>query len=803
MKRSKMEDVRCKMADGRWMMWLCAALFTIHCSLFTSCKQEDDTIVIINSRRWVEKTVAVVAPLNDPIMKARLERTAEWMLSSLHNAQLHDTLCIDLKLEWYDEYGTDLKALGERLANRDDLMAVIGPFDSDNVDILAPYCQQTLKPLILPTATCETVIRRFAITSTGDGQQPFLWSLTETDVSLSEVMLSMYAANIQRGEMYAKFSDYSALFTPDGKFGQTFFEWGPFSATELGIGFKYNEQYSSQDMLIQKMKAYYDDIRKTFGLLTIPAFVVLEKPEPLPQIRRIQAQRWGGMDIIEEIKEWEADGEDIFEYSKSSLYKLTNMFSPVYFVLSNLTDEAIAAFDIYDRTIIELYEGFSPYADPMTGFEMSYEARYKTKPTFAECKFYDALLLSAFAASYMEHQLSTPHSPLSTLNDAIIAITTTDNFLSGYAWSETGMELYLAALEQGQLIGFKGASGPVQFDKECYTAALNTTYVNWIIRNGHVYHSGYYSRSGNAQTAKTLASWNWLVENAEEKFDQQYGGATAAITYPALTDQYAVLVQGSHGWENYRHEADVLNIYQMLKAGGYDDDHIILVSSDDVANASENTDRGAVRTDPDGKNLREGAVIDYKNADLTPADIVNILKGVKTDKTPVVLPADAGQNVIFFWSGHGRSRATSGIDEMAWRDEMVGNGMTADLLRQTLQQMADQKQFRQMFVCLEPCYSANMGKALEGIPGVLAICSAGAYEQSFADSWSNDLNVWMCDRFSRNLVGHVSENPDGTYRDLYLYCAQHTLGSHVGIYNYVNFGNLYTTSPKDFFVKRK
>ena len=33
--------------------------------------------------------------------------------------------------------------------------------------------------------------------------------------------------------------------------------------------------------------------------------------------------------------------------------------------------------------------------------------------------------------------------------------------------------------------------------------------------------------------------------------------------------------------------------------------------------------------------------------------------------------------------------------------------------------------------------------------------------------------------------------------------AQDTLGSHVGIYNYTNFGNLYTTGPKDFFVKRK
>ena len=136
--------MRSKMDDGRWMMWLCAVgLFMIQCLVFTSCKTEDDKIIYQDSRRWVEKTVAVVAPLNDPIMKTRLERTAEWMLKSLHNAQLHDTLCIDLKLEWYDEYGNDLKSLSERLANRDDLLAVIGPFDSDNVGRLAPYCQQT------------------------------------------------------------------------------------------------------------------------------------------------------------------------------------------------------------------------------------------------------------------------------------------------------------------------------------------------------------------------------------------------------------------------------------------------------------------------------------------------------------------------------------------------------------------------------------------------------------------------------------------------------------------------------------
>ena len=787
-----------KMADGRWLMWLCTALFTIHCSLFTSCRTEDDTIVYKDTRRWVEKTVAVVAPLSDPIMKARLERTAEWMLSSLYNAQLHDTLCVDLKLEWYDENSNDLKSLGQQLANRDDLLAVIGPFDNDHADVVALYCQQKGKPLILPTASSESLIRRYAITSTGDGQQPFLWSLTETDISLSEVMLSREAKQTQQSKLSAENADYAGLFTPDNIYGQTFYEWAPFQATELGIGFRWNEQYPDSETLYQKLKAFYDDIGTFSDNIVIPAFVVIDRPEQLAEISKIRYQ-WRGTDIYEFIERGQLEGAsmaELYDYLKFSQL-LTSGWSPIYFVMPNLTEEAIEALGTIDAVICDQYEGFSPYADPMTGFEMSYEGRYGTNPTFAECKFYDALLLSAFAANYLEH-----HPEVDNLNDAIIAITTTDNILSGYAWSESGMELYLSALEQGQLIGFKGASGPVQFDSECFTAALNTTYVHWVIIHGHVQHLGYYSRSGGVQTAQTLASWNWLVQNAEEDFDEQYSSTTAAITYPALTDQYAVLVQGSNGWMNYRHEADVLNIYQMLKAGGYDDDHIILVSADECANAAENSDKGAVRTDPGGKNLHEGAVIDYKNAAITPQDICNILKGVKTDKTPVVLPSDAGQNVLLFWSGHGRRSSVNGVNEMVWRDEMTGNGMTDDLLAETLRTMSDQKQFRQILVCLEPCFSSNMGKALEGIPGVLAICSAGPYEQSFADSWSNELGVWMCDRFSRNLVGHAASHPNGTYRDLYLYCAEHTLGSHVGIYNYTNFGNLYTTGPKDFFVKK-
>ena len=136
--------------------------FTICLSLLilTGCRQEDDTIVYQRSRRWVEKTVAVVAPMSaNDATKARFERTAQWFLNNLHQAQLYDTLCIDLKLEWHDELTEDLAQLGQSLAGRDDVLAVIGPFGNDGVAQLATSCQQTHKPVLAPTAPSTPWVR--------------------------------------------------------------------------------------------------------------------------------------------------------------------------------------------------------------------------------------------------------------------------------------------------------------------------------------------------------------------------------------------------------------------------------------------------------------------------------------------------------------------------------------------------------------------------------------------------------------------------------------------------------------------
>ena len=764
------------------------AVVLLALTLFTACKQEDDTIVYQKSRRWVEKTVAVVAPMSaDAATKARFERTVQWFLGNLHQAQLHDTLCIDLKLEWHDELTEDLTRLGQELGEREDVMAVIGPFSNDGVALLAPGCQQTHKPVIAPTATSEEIIRRFAVGTAGvSNKEPFLWSLTETDITFCEVLMNMYAS-YALNFVHDK-STPAALFAPNDSYGRTFYDWGPYQAEEMGIRFSHNDMYTSDADLRQRMKAYYDELDQLsyFGSVLTGNFCVIETTQQLLDMARLRMEWWG-----------EDPDEPFPEEDKNEMQETLEGWARIWFAFSNLTQESLDALGPQALDVLQYYQGFSPYADPTTGFEKSYEVKFGNKPTFAECKFYDALMLAAFAASYAEH-----HADVTDINQAIIDITTPHaEQLRSAAWSQTSMELYLSALEQGQLMDFKGASGEIRFDNETYTSAIHTTYVHWQIHDGKIQHRNYLSSDGSHRTSSTMAAWSWLAKNAEEAFARSAENKDAGISYPALTAQYAVLVQGSNGWNNYRHQADVLSVYQMLKTKGFDDDHIILIIDKALASDAKNPEPGIIRAEDGGNDLLAGCSMDYDNADISPSDISNILLGVKTDKTPVVLPKDAGQNVLLFWSGHGHNHANNGANELVWRNADVGRGMTADLLRQTISLMHQQGQYRKMFVLTEPCFSEAVITPLVGIPGVLAMSSAGTFEQSFADNWSTELGVWRCDRFSRNLVTHLTASPTTTYRDLYLFCAQRTLGSHVHIVNSAHFGNLYTTGPQEFFEK--
>ena len=801
--RSKMCDVRCKML-------LCAALFTIHCSLFTSCRQEDDRTEIVPARHWVKKTVAVVAPIGDAATKSRLERTADWFLDNFREAQMHDTLAIDLKIAWYDELSADLATLSETLAADSTVIAVIGPFSNEGVAEFAPACMKTQKPLIAPTATSEDVIRRYAVTTSGQktNTTPFLWSLTETDVNFAGLLMSGFATESQyRDIQYKDFIDelgapMCGVFSPDDAYGMTFNYWAPFYAQQDGITLQRNQQYGSTAELLSLLSDYRPVMRES-PLLRSAIFCAVETAQQMYDV--VRANRKAMLDDPELADMLPSTNPD--DPANDQFWQLFNASYQTYFAFSGMSEDALTALGPRGTKILQGTEGFSPYADPGTGFELSYKTRFSQLPTFAECKFYDALMLAAFAACYVEHRRPVVGDAVADdLNQAIIAITSGSAAapMGGSAWDATAMEIYLSALERGQLLHFIGASGEIAFDRDTYTAATTTTYVRWQIIDDQIVHRQYFGTTGG-RTTDANAAWLYLYNEHQASADfmeQASAGTDQHFSYPALTGQYAVLVQGSDGYINYRHQADVLNIYQALRRGGYPDDHIILILDKSIASHRANPEPGVIRTAPDGPDLLGGtdqlpkAVVDYDSGDLSARDIADILMGRASARLPIVLPQGEGHNVLFFWSGHGRSQSQGGADEFVWRDDYAGQGFTASMLRETAEQM----QFRKLLIAAEPCYGERVIRAVEGLTGVLAMSGASAAEQSWADHWNNDARIWMCNRFSLNLVNCLTDNPQSNFRDIFLYCAQHTLGSHAKIVNAANYGNLFTTGPAEFIL---
>ena len=726
--------------------------------LLFSCKSHFD-----EASPSIECKVAIITPLSGS-QSSRYKEVVEWCCKTFDAIKGSAKLPLTLSVEWYDEFTEDLSSLAESLAQRNDLAAIIGPDYSRHISIVAEACRKTQKPLLLPLASSEEQIRQYAVSEAGGGdiKRPFLWAIGETDISQCEVLLTKIASY-----GYTSVSVLSSTST----YGKTFFEWTPFFSDELNIMLADN---------IRCITADYDKENDATETKPVPLAEGIDTVLKSKSDAVICAME-DNEDIAAVLAAWNAAGDTA---------------PKLFFTDGALTDDFLA---LGEQT--EGAEGTSMYADPNTGFPVIYQSVFNRSPVNGEAEYYDAILLVLAAMAYRNAQGTGRSADNASMNDALSAVTTktTSTTYTGGNWTKTGMVQLLQQYANGICPVIEGASGSLVFDSEVYTTLTHATYIHWCIIDGNIATIDFVSSNKKGRTSESSA-WYWQQTTANI-----FSSAATDLVYPEKHKRVAVVIAASKGWKNYRHQADALKIYRILKAQKFTDDNIILILQDDIAHNIANKKYGEIYVLAEGENLYDDALsdaIDYKPTDLEPKDVKAILLGQTSEKVPLVLQSDEYTDIFLFWAGHGNNRqGNEKLGSLEWADS--DTGFTTELMEETLQTMTDEKRFRKLFIVTEACYAKSVMHVAEGKQGIFVLTAANGKETSFADVRSTELGVWLSNRFTHGFIFCIEKGLKDahlSYADLYIYLVKHTLGSHVCAINDDKFGNMYLNSPLDFFT---
>jgi len=252
---------------------------------------------------------------------------------------------------------------------------------------------------------------------------------------------------------------------------------------------------------------------------------------------------------------------------------------------------------------------------------------------------------------------------------------------------------------------------------------------------------------------------------------------------------WAVIVAGSSGYGNYRHQADACHAYQIMKAKGVPESNIILMAVDDVANDYYNPFKGKLFNKPTaagvpGKDVYQGCNIDYKGGDVTPENFVKVLTGTGNGK---VLKSTSADNVFVNFVDHG------GVGLIGFPRSVMHK---ADL-QGALQTMKEKEMFKRLVFYLEACESGSMFDGVN-IPGVYALTAANPRESSWGtycmpNDMVNGKHIGSClgDEFSVHWMEDLDMESDSleTLEKQFKLVKTETGKSHVTQYSDLSFTN--------------
>ncbi|XP_024986040.1 vacuolar-processing enzyme-like [Cynara cardunculus var. scolymus] len=190
--------------------------------------------------------------------------------------------------------------------------------------------------------------------------------------------------------------------------------------------------------------------------------------------------------------------------------------------------------------------------------------------------------------------------------------------------------------------------------------------------------------------------------------------------------RWAILLAGSNGYWNYRHQADVCHAFQILKNGGVKEENIVVFMYDDIAYNRENPRQGVIINSPDGDDVYQGVPKDYTGKDVNVDNFFAVLLGNKTavkGGSGKVVNSGPNDRIFIYYTDHGGP----GVLGMPTNPYLY-----ADDLNAVLKQKHASGTYKSLVFYLEACEAGSIFEGLlpQGL-NIYATTASGPDESSW------------------------------------------------------------------------
>jgi ABC-type branched-subunit amino acid transport system substrate-binding protein len=631
----------------------------------------------------------------------------------------------------------DLNTYATELAEDPRIRVVIGPYTSDNLFQISNHFMKNQKVLISPTASSDEIYRAFA----GTGA---IWRTIANDGDITSIVMQ------QIKDHHAK---NVALLTVNSTYGETFYDWIPYWALENGINITGSEKYSDPNQIPEAIHRlcvqnpdYLIFIHSGSSNEISSAIHTLENDTCSTHLYLI----YPNVDKQGVIRE-RADSGTLQGLLNSGLWKLKNT--------------SITSTKLPDNTLILMTKPWD------SDFYQEFTKLSKTPQTDYVPETYDALLVSA---EVMARFIANPNKSPKNAAMSVLINGTGDPLPR----TKEGFQSAFDQIQAGKIPVMMGATGLLTFVREGTDRQI-PWYETYRIEGGGILPDP-------------------ITDQRKTKSDSE-SGIQNTPDPPSLINQnissgnfWAVIGAFSRDWKNYRHQADALTVYQLLKRRGVADDHIILLVYDDIPEDKRNSKPDEVYHTPNEEEVRKHANPDYIEDQVNKKMLLDVLSGTGINQDEPLLQSDENSTVLVYIASH----AASGGD-LLFGDE--NERISPEEFTSVMNKMADEKKFGHMLVILESCFSGATAANIT-TPGVVVLTASAPEETSKAAIYDSELSTWLSDEFTAQLISLLQiSDPSLTLRYLYQQLYYHVRSSHPGITRNDNLLDI----PADIFFGGK